>query len=304
MWKVIKEDELYHHGIKGQKWGVRRFQNPDGTLTSAGRKRYMEANPNDSAVTKRVKADWNNLSDKEFRKKYQTTKKVYEKRVNKYGDPYMKSPLAKAGKKLSGVNKQEKKQGKKFETAEEVEAADRNGLKKALVIGASVAAGAIAAYGGYKVAQVMKDKGTISAAKDFIKGFKNNSVADWKLSEKVVDISNMGKPRNRPSTAQDVERELYSKAATHLNERPFPGSKSRGLMGLDYDAQKELVKRNGLPFGKMVSNGANFDPVRDRDLIDTIYSVRKDAETQAIFGKKEALNALDTLDRIRKKKME
>ena len=34
--------ELYleHHGIKGQKWGVRRFQNADGTLTSAGKKRY------------------------------------------------------------------------------------------------------------------------------------------------------------------------------------------------------------------------------------------------------------------------
>ena len=33
-------DELYHHGIKGQKWGVRRYQNLDGTLTAEGIARY------------------------------------------------------------------------------------------------------------------------------------------------------------------------------------------------------------------------------------------------------------------------
>lgn len=32
--------ELYHHGIKGQRWGIRRYQNLDGTLTPAGRERY------------------------------------------------------------------------------------------------------------------------------------------------------------------------------------------------------------------------------------------------------------------------
>lgn len=36
------QNELYHHGTLGMKWGVRRYQNKDGSLTPAGKKRYAK----------------------------------------------------------------------------------------------------------------------------------------------------------------------------------------------------------------------------------------------------------------------
>ena len=39
----MENSQLYHHGILGMKWGVRRFQNKDGSLTSVG-KRHLEQN--------------------------------------------------------------------------------------------------------------------------------------------------------------------------------------------------------------------------------------------------------------------
>ena len=59
------------------------------------------ANVTDSAVTKRVKLDFNRLTDQEFLRKYAVSKTVYLKRVLKYGDPYMRAPLARIGKWLS-----------------------------------------------------------------------------------------------------------------------------------------------------------------------------------------------------------
>lgn len=41
-YEFYRETDIAHHGILGMKWGVRRFQNKDGTLTVAGKKRYSD----------------------------------------------------------------------------------------------------------------------------------------------------------------------------------------------------------------------------------------------------------------------
>jgi len=57
-----------------------------------------------SNITKKVIKDLGTLTDQQFINKYKVSKSRYTKRLIKYGDPYMKSPLAKIGKFLKSLS--------------------------------------------------------------------------------------------------------------------------------------------------------------------------------------------------------
>lgn len=85
------KEELYHHGIKGQKWGVRRYQNEDGTLTEAGKKRYENPNTIYKDAKKRIRAVQKEQSGLSFPSRFtpigENSKKLIEEtdaKRNKY----------------------------------------------------------------------------------------------------------------------------------------------------------------------------------------------------------------------------
>lgn len=86
---------LCHHGIKGQKWGIRRFQNQDGSLTEAGKKRYNEISydpdgkSRSANFSKRIESKYP-LSGDVQKKWYDVLNSEYESDYSKYNGPYKK----------------------------------------------------------------------------------------------------------------------------------------------------------------------------------------------------------------------
>ena len=125
---IIVNGELYHHGIKGMKWGVRRYQNEDGSLTAEGMRRYGSTGA-EYLQAKRDKRTAQKEYDKAFDKAYNKAHNAYslskkkrqenDERWNKAFETGEKSRLA--DKKF----KEEKKKVRAYQTGE-VKKAARN----------------------------------------------------------------------------------------------------------------------------------------------------------------------------------
>lgn len=76
-------NELYHWGVKGMKWGVRRYQNKDGSLTPAGQKRYDDMSADAKTSHDLKKKSINQMSNAELKKLNERTRLEQDyKRLN------------------------------------------------------------------------------------------------------------------------------------------------------------------------------------------------------------------------------
>ena len=93
---AILNDELVHHGIKGQHWGIRRFQNTDGSLKPDGEKRYGSDGNNDTQNSSRNSKSSN--SHRGQSKKKDTLNHPIKNAKEKFDDldPKVKKALAAA----------------------------------------------------------------------------------------------------------------------------------------------------------------------------------------------------------------
>jgi hypothetical protein len=132
----MTDDELYHYGVKGMKWGVRRYQNEDGSLTSLGKKRDKM------------------LSDRKIAKKYSTTSNIVNAEYSRreFEDAKTRLKLENQKKKSKRQQDLEKKYLKQGFTKDEakIKAYNRAKTETILKVAGGIALASAAAYVAYK----------------------------------------------------------------------------------------------------------------------------------------------------------
>lgn len=143
---------LIHFGIKGQKWGNRRYQNEDGTLTTEGKRRYLDDLKGLKNIRNKSREEFRQHASKETYSKYMYNKREYEDLKDTF-----KMQNTKKDKRQLKFEEEYIKKGMRKEDAE-IQAYKRRKTEKILLIAAGIAAAAIAGVAAYKIYENNADR--------------------------------------------------------------------------------------------------------------------------------------------------
>jgi len=198
-------EELYHHGILGQKWGVRRYQNSDGSLTSAGKRRYhgqredaqeYKYNRSGESAWKRLKRK--RAAQKEEMKKYGEWEDAQEYKYSKSNESGMK-----------GLNTKTKAESSHMS----------NKTKTVLIVGATVATTSLTLIGMAKLSQIANKA---DAGRQVVSTVMNTASTNGSRSVTNTARAAVNTTANRPKISrQDAKRmkELMEASKAIANQR-------------------------------------------------------------------------------------
>lgn len=290
----MARDELYHHGIKGMRWGVRRYQNEDGSLTPKGEKRYYgKANALQKDIDSFAPIK-NGLKTKKG-KQILTSKDVADsvRALEKQRDAARAKGDARRERDLQ-----------KMQRREQVRNSDQ--FKK-FAKGAAITAGvALAAYGGYKLAKAHPD--AINNAKSAVsKMFKSSkkSTADWIVSPNG-DVMRPGPSSNKKSLGD------MAKSATSRMKFSSSNAPSHNISNKEFKEFDKMM-RSDEPFKlgngnsgknsdiKTIKNNVNKTAVKADKSIGKAQSNLKKLQESNAKSKKELDRISSTMDEFERR---